>query len=275
LIAFYSSVERRLKMLRQFLYLNGSLTDEFLAQIEGGIYEDEAQTLVERTSKEFGGRLRAGPVTGGGARTRGDEQQTTRTLSKTPESGFARLADYLRDSDELLEVGELNEETWGSIRSGEIVELHGSVAVASFVKFAQLAQQAARLLSLLQTMGEETDAETEAAMAGFAALGQTTRKVPAVVRAAEAKRYKFIASLEADNVRVGLDELEGEATLFAKIQRKLGSTERHTVLDDLAGLSNLPREERRKIQRGLKNDASMPDAVISPPAAVVTPIAIF
>jgi len=262
-------------MLRQFLYLNASLTDEFLAQIEGGLYEDEAQVSVERTSKELGGQLKVGPLSGGGDRSRGDEQQTTRTLARTSESGFARLADYLRETEELVELNELNEETWDPIRSGEIVELHGVVSVASFIKFAALAQQAAPLMSLFGAFGEQADPEAEAALAGLAALGQTTTKVPVVVRAADAKRYKFIASLEGSNIRVGLDELEGEATLFAKIQRKLGSTERHTILDDLAGLSNLPREERRKIQRGLKNDASMPDAVISPPAVVVTPIAIF
>lgn len=262
-------------MLRQFLYLNASLTSAFLAQVEGGTYDDEAETMVERSSKGFGGGLRAGPLTGGAERGTSGEQQTTRTRSRTPESSFAALADYLAETDELIDVQQMDEDVWQELRSGEIFQISGVVSVSSVVKYARLAQQAAPLLSLLENAGESIDAEAENALAGFSMLGQLTTAVPVVVRAAGSPRYKFIANLEPKNVGAELEELEGEATLFAKVQRKLGSTERHTILDGLAGLANLPREERRKIQRGLKNDSTMPDAVISPPAAVVTPIAIF
>jgi len=263
-------------VLRQFLYLNTNLVDEFLAQIEGGTYDDEEQTLVERTGKELGGRLRAGPLSGSAGRSRGGEQQTTRTLVRTPESAFAHLADYLCEVGELLEFDDLSDETWRDVKSSEIFELSGVVSVSSILKYARLAQQAGPLLSLFGSFGEDkVDPDTEAALNGFSLLGQLATTVPVVVRAAGAPRFKFIAALEPKKIRVELEELEGEATLFAKVQRTLASTERHTILDDLAGLANLPRDERRKIQRGLKNDASMPDAVISPPGAIVTPIAIF
>src|SRR5204863_1804225 len=131
------------------------LTDEFLGQIEGGTYDDEAQTVVERTSKDLGGGLRAGPLSGGAARSKGGEHQTTRTLVRTPESAFAQLADYLRDTGELLEIDELNDETWQDVKSGAIFELGGVVTVSSVVKYARLAQQAGPLLTLFGSLGED------------------------------------------------------------------------------------------------------------------------
>jgi hypothetical protein len=94
-----------------------------------------------------------------------------------------------------------------------------------------------------------------------------------VARAAGATKFKFIATLQRASLRVGLEELEGEVTLFATIQRKLRTGEKYTVLDSMAGiaLSALPRAERRKMEASMENDSKdFPNAVIGAPAAVVT-----
>jgi hypothetical protein len=103
-------------------------------------------------------------------------------------------------------------------------------------------------------------------------------KLPVVARAAGATKFKFIATLQRASLRVGLEELEGEVTLFATIQRKLRTGEKYTVLDSMAGiaLSALPRAERRKMEASMKKDSKdFPDAVIGAPAAVVTPVAVY
>jgi hypothetical protein len=37
--------------LRRFLYLDGDLTDEFLAQTEGGLFDEEQQSTIERSER--------------------------------------------------------------------------------------------------------------------------------------------------------------------------------------------------------------------------------
>jgi hypothetical protein len=48
--------------LRRFLYLDGDLTDEYLAQAEGGLYSEEDQSSTASSGKggKFG--LGVGPV---------------------------------------------------------------------------------------------------------------------------------------------------------------------------------------------------------------------
>jgi hypothetical protein len=157
------------------------------------------------------------------------------------------------------------------------VEVEASITVSSLKKYADLATQIAPLVKVMESFGEGLDAETESALAGMASLGQLTDKVPVVAASAGAPKYKFIASLEPSNVRVELGELEGEATLLAKIQRKLRPGENYTLFDSIPGLGQLPREVRREMDRELSEDENeaFPDAVIRPPAAVVTAIALY
>jgi hypothetical protein len=121
------------------------------------------------------------------------------------------------------------------------------------------------------------DLETEEAMQGLSMLGKVFGgKVPVVARASGARNFKFIADLERAKLRVDLDELEGEVTFFAKIQRKLRPSEEYTMLDSISGLmSALPREERRKATKSLKNDTAFPDMVVGAPAAIAAPVAIY
>jgi hypothetical protein len=39
--------------------------------------------------------------------------------------------------------------------------------------------------------------------------------------------------------------------------------------------SALPRAQRREFEQGMKNEKDFPDAVIGPPAAIVTPVAVY
>jgi hypothetical protein len=51
--------------------------------------------------------------------------------------------------------------------------------------------------------------------------------------------------------------------------------EKYTLLDSIPAMAALPRDARRKFARDLKNEKELPDLVISAPAAVVTPIAVY
>lgn len=267
-------------MLRRFLYLDFELTIEFLAQVDHGIYTQEEQRDLLRRDRKVGGQLQAGfgPAGLGAHAGKGSsgEAEATRTMLQTPESAFARLHDLLSSAGDVQWLEALDDPIWDQLRRGEVIEVEAVVSASTLTKFATLAEQVTPLMEVMELMGESVDAEAREAIEGVRSLGELFgNKVPIVARAAGATKFKFIANLEADKVRVDLDELEGEATVFAKIQRKLTPSEKHTVFESMPGMGSLPRSLRRSVQADVKNEKDLPDLVIRPPAAVVTPIAMY
>jgi hypothetical protein len=270
-----------IRVLRRFLYLDAGVVDEFIAQIEGGLYGEEAQRIVEGDGRELGGEAGLG---GGGAsvkaragRKSSSQDERERTVQQTPESRFNRLYDSLESEQAIQWLEALDEPIWDQLRRGEIVEVDGVVALSSLNKLLSLLGDFAPLLGVVEALGEPgLDAETAEAMQGLGALaGVFGKSMPIIVRAGGSPKYKFVGQVSEDHMRVELGELEGEATMLAKLQRKLGPSEKYTPFDSIPAMAALPRSERNKFARELKNDKDLPDLVVSPPAAVVTPIAVY
>jgi hypothetical protein len=267
-------------MLRRFLFLNHDLVGEFLAQVDLGAFEEESQRDVSRQDRKVGGegRLSVAPASVSVSAGRGSasEAETNRVLRQTPESSFARLYEVTAATNDFQWLEAQDDEIWGDLGRGELIEVESVVTVSSLAKMGEIADSVGPLVEMMALVGENVDGETQEALAGLKGIGGLFgAKLPVIARAAGAQRFKFIAQLDREYVRVELDELEGEATLFAKIQRILRPSERYTVFDSMAGLGSLPRELRRSMQKDVKNEKELPDLVVSAPAAVVTPIAIY
>jgi hypothetical protein len=265
------------QVLRNFLYLDSQLVDEFLAQLEGGLYGEEEERDVRRSERGVRGDVAVGPVAAGGQRGSAGEEETARTRRQTPESRFARLYDSLDATGNLQWLEGLDDAIWNDLRRGEIIEVEGTVAVSSLIKLADLAEQMESLAPTIEAISDEPmmDADTLQAMRGISAFGGIFgARVPLVVRAAE-RRFKFIADLDRSNLRTDLGVLEGEATVFGKIQRKLRPSDKWTLLDSIPGLASLPPALRQQMQKDVKNEEELPDLVIRPPAAILTPVAIY
>jgi hypothetical protein len=131
-------------------------------------------------------------------------------------------------------------------------------------------------MQLMETVGESIDDETKAAMSMIGMFGQVLgNAIPIVARATGAPNYKFVTSLTPSSLRAELDQLDGEATILAKIQRKVGPDGRYTLFDSIPGVRGLPEKERREIEADLSNSPEFPDAITEGPLAVVTAVAIY
>jgi hypothetical protein len=266
--------------LRSFMYLDATVVGEFLAQLEGGVYSEEENRSRSAGGRGLGGEvgLGAGPAKASvkGSRGSSQEAETARTLQQTPESEFSRLVSWLEESGQMPYVEAVDDAWWEQMRRGAILEAGVVLSVSTLAKFTQLAEQVGPLLNLAESMGSTPlEPETAEAMRGLQLLGQVTEKMPVIAALAGSPKYKFIAPLSRQHLRVDSGELEGEATLLLKVQRKLQKTDRYTVFETIPGLSALPRAKRRELERDIKNSKDVPDAVIRAPAAVVTPIAIY
>ena len=250
--------------LREFLYLDTKLTDEFLAQIEGGVYSEEAQRRLEQQGKDVGGEAGLSGF-GGRAAVRGGrkssgEEETERTVQQTPESALSRLIQLLNDQQAAQWLEAVDDAIWDQLQRGEIIEAECNVSVSTIKRFSSLAQEVGYLMSMLEEVGEGgLDAESRQAMEMLTAMGGLLgNSVPIVAALAGSPDYKLIAALEPAYLRVEVDQLDGEATVLAKIHKKLAPDERHTMIDLIPGFRGLPPAQRREMEEGLENTPDLP-----------------
>ncbi len=260
------------QLLRNFLYLDDRLTSQYLAQLEGGTYEEEAQS--ERDARNRGGEAGAklGPLNAKGSKGSGAEANSSRTMRQTPEGDYRRLEKLLGEEDAVQWLEAFDEGIWSKLKRGEVLQVESVVKVPSLYKHTELAAGVAPFMDLMEAVGETVDPEAQAAVTGMTQIGHAIKDVSVVAHAAGALKFKFICPLKRDFLREDLAALDGECIVVGSLQRRLKPTERYSILDDL-GMGGLPRAERRKTERDMKKN--LPDSVVSPPAALLTPLAIY
>lgn len=268
-------------LLREFLYLDYKLTQEFLAQVEGGVFSEEAQRRLEQKGKDVGGEASVGALgqKAGirGGRRAGREEETERTVQQTPESAVARLIQGLNERKALQWLEAVDQAIWDQLRRGEMIEADATIAVSTMKRYMAIAQEAGPLIEFMEAFGEEgLDDESRQAMELLTVIGQIMGDlVPIVAALSGSPDYKLIASLRPDSLRTDVDQLDGDATVLAKIQRVLGPNERHTMLDLIPGVRGFTPSQRREMEEGMENTPDLPDMIIEPPAARVTVVAIY
>ncbi len=88
-------------LLRNFLYLDDRLTSQYLAQLEGGVYDEEAQSTTSGHNRGGEAGAKAGPLSARGSRGQSTEESTSRTVRQTPEGNYRRLEKLLDEADGL------------------------------------------------------------------------------------------------------------------------------------------------------------------------------
>jgi hypothetical protein len=259
--------------LRRFLYLDGDLTDEYLAQAEGGLYEEEDQTSTGSTEKGAGLGAGVGPVSAKAGASSEHQESRARKVRQTEESAFSRLATLLNDADSVQWLETFDEEVWDQLDRGEVLEIECQLQVPKLIQFTQIGSDLEPMKELMGLSGEQLD---ESALQGFAVLGLITQMLdglPVFASALGAPQYSFIATLDSKHLRVPIDELQGEARLYCSLERKLRDDQQYSIVDTMPALRNLPDIEDAK--RELLENEMLSDSAVDPPAAIVSPIAIF
>jgi len=259
-------------LLRNFLYLDDRLTSQYLAQLEGGTYEEEAQSDKDVRSRGGEAGAKLGPLNAKSSKGSGGEASSSRMMRQTPEGNYRRLEELLDAEHAVQWLDAFDEAIWDKLERGEALRIESVVKVPSIYKYTETAAGLAPLMKLMEVFGEKIDKETQAAVKGMTQIGQALKDVSVVANAAGAPKFKFICPLKRDFLREDLAALDGECIVVGSLQRRLKPTEPYSILDDL-GMGGLPRAERRKIERDLKK--KLPDSVVSPPAVLLTPLAIY
>ena len=163
--------------LRNFLYLNTKIVNDYLSSIEGYIYDEEAQSIA--TSSEnalkagIGGRL----FSGDGAHTGKAEEEVKRSVHISDAAKFDKVFKYLQDSDEDEQIKYyecLSDEIFNNLCRDDFLEV---LVTARFSRMKELTSTVKKLSELASVFQEITDQpildkKEREAVTGFSALDQ-------------------------------------------------------------------------------------------------------
>lgn len=139
-------------LLRNFLYLDERLTSQSLAQLEGGVYEEEAQTVTAARARGGEAGAKAGPLTAKGSRGSTAEESASKTMVQTPEGDFRRLERLLEEQDGLQWLDAFDDAIWKSLARGEALRVESVVKVSSVYQATELASSVGPLLGLMESL---------------------------------------------------------------------------------------------------------------------------
>lgn len=258
--------------LRRFLYLDEALTSNFLAQLEGGIYDEESQTVTSGRGRNASAGAAAGPLHAGIGGSKSGENTTSRTVKQLADGDFARLVDLLEADNGVQWLESLDQSIWDQLRRGEVLEVEAAVSLPSIFQLTAMAGSAGPILELMRASGETIDQETEDGLQMVTVLGQLFKNPVALATPAGTSDYTFILELDSSGLRVEPGELTGEMIVFGTLERKLRDEDQWSLLDAM-GLSALPNaQEMIESMEGVKD---LEGSVVRPPAAVLKPVAIY
>lgn len=263
-------------MLRRFLYLDENALSQYVTALEGGL-TTESTTRSMRSGAGTGG-VDAKVLHAAGGKSREDE--ASRTLADTDEARFDRLLRAAAAEPDALgwvEVLEADTELDG-IGIGAMVSWECDLFVPEIIQTLARSGEALGALSMMQDL-----------LPTAKGLGLDTEGLPSDE---EIRAYSgFITGLGAGLIVVGEDDetgwrvagqlsdnalrsdIEGRGRIVGKVSRVLTPGHWKPYLT-FPGMSLLPREERRKLERQAP-ETGKEDEYLSGPALMLDILAIY
>lgn len=267
--------------LRNFLYLNTKVIEDYVAAIDGYTYDEESQAIATSSENTLAGKGAIGIASGNGSHAGRQSEEIKRSVRISDAAKFEKIHKYLKsDEDDGLKYFEfLSDTDYDSLYRDDFLEV---LVTARFSKMKELTdsiRKIAELATVFETITDQQilDKKAAEAVSGFSALGQMkSGKEIACVFEFEDGKYPLVAYLDESYFRCGQESFVGQAYLLCKIIRKIPkgqSIKLDEIFDDIKRLP-LNRAQRRNMPKNMDNPAVLRD-VIKGPALVVLPIAVY
>ena len=273
--------KEKMMKLRNFLYLNTKVVEDYISAIDGYTYDEESQAIATSSENNVSGKVGGALIGGGGEHTGKKEEEIKRSVRISDASKFDRIYRYLEsDEDDGLKYFEgLNEETYNELSRDDFLEVLVTARFSKMKEITDSVMKIAELAAAIEPLTDQTILDQEATKAnnGFAALSQfKSGKEISCVFEFEDGQYPLIAYLDQSYFRCNQDSFIGQAYLLCKIIRKVPkgqSIKLDEIFDDVKKLP-LNRAQRRSMPKNIDNPAELRD-IVKGPALVVLPIAVY
>jgi len=267
--------------LRNFLYLNTKVIEDYIASIDGYTYDEESQAIATSSEKAVGGKAGGGFISGNGTHAGKQAEEIKRSVKISDAAKFEKIYKYLQsnDDDGLKYYEFLSDEVYAELGRDDFLEV---LATARFSKMRELADSVSKIAELATVFEAITDQKlldkkTSEAFNGITTLGQLkSGKGIVCVFEFEDGKFPLIAHLDESYFRCGKENFVGQAYLLCKVIRKIPkgqSVKLDEIFDDIKKLP-LNRAQKRKMPKNMDNPEGIRD-IVKGPAFVVLPVAVY
>ena len=148
-------------MLRQFLYLDRPLVREFLAQLEGGIYDESREKTTNEGKRGLNAKVGAGPAAAGVEGSKSRLAESEAVIKQTSASEFDRLYGQLERGG--LQIYDAIDEKleFLPIRRKDIIEVDARIQVSGLQTLLDLTSTFSQLIPLIQVVGPSQDIDQQ------------------------------------------------------------------------------------------------------------------
>lgn len=267
--------------LRNFLYLNTKVVEDYIAAIDGYTYDEEFQAISTSKENAVSGKGGIGVASGNGSHAGKQSEEVKRSVHISDAAKFEKIYKYLHSDDEdgFKYYEFISETEYDNLYRDDFLEV---LVTARFSKMKELANSVKKIAELAKAFETITDQQildekASEAVNGFFALDQMkSGKEISCVFEFEDGNYPLVAYLDESYFRCEQDNFVGQAYLLCKIIRKIPkgqSIKLDEIFDDIKKMP-LNRAQRRTMPKNMDNPAELRD-VIKGPALVVLPIAVY
>lgn len=267
--------------LRNFLYINKNVLDDYISVIDGYTYDEETQ-IVNEGNKKAGGVKAGIPVLSGDGRVESNKsEEVQRRVRFSDSAKFEKIHRYLsEDTDNPLKYYEFIEENEFNIMPRDsFLEVHVSARFSKMKVLSNTFKKIEQLVGYAENLTEQKllDRQSKTALDGVSALASLkTGKEIACVFSFEESKIPLLSYLNEDYFLCEQEQFVGQFYMLCKVQKKIPKGKSVSLDEIFEDIKNLPlnRNQRRKMPNKIDNPDIIKD-VVKGPALQVIPIAIY
>lgn len=143
-------------MLRNILYIDNNIIDDYISQIDGYTYEEE--TIVDSSSKDKGasGRIGLGKFNSEGKIENQETFSSTKNVKITDASKLDKIIKYLEKNDEVRYYELITSQLWNNIKRNDFLEL---LVIPRFSKMREMSNMAKSINNMINVFQPYVDKE--------------------------------------------------------------------------------------------------------------------
>lgn len=267
--------------LRNFLYINQKLLDDYISAIDGYVYEEETQKFNETNQKAANANAKVFGIGGDGKYEKQSSEEVERKVRISDAAKFDKLFNYLSEDEysplKYYEI--LNDEEFNNLSRDDFIEVLVTPRFSKMKELSDTVKKISSLAGVFESITQQSlfDAKSEEAISGISLLGSLkSENGISCVFSFEDVKFPLVARLDEKYFKCELSQFVGQFYMLCKIQKKIikgQSIKLDEIFEDIKRLP-LNREQRRKMPKKLDNPDVIRD-VIKGPALQVIPIAIY
>ena len=230
---------------KQFVILDSDGVVAALSAIDGGKIDEILTRSAEERGGEAGGSLGVGPAKATGKRAKGRKVEEEIRRARTRHAAAAKLIEALQSSASLGVVdGPLDLDVAAQITAGMVLQFRAELRLHPLHQADKMIRS---FINIAPKFGEkETAASLRPVLTQWGALlgtGQADgRLLLEPYTAAEPQSPRLLMPVPGENFEIGVDDVLGEVTVIAQVERILGVDDNYPAIRMLRGAPSTPFE---------------------------------